>query len=158
MTPQEEAESLREFPLPMEINGEIISAEDKILPTRIAVIDMDIAELEEKLKDLRSSRTLLLDHAIKCKVFEDARFKIEAKIKYGQRIVDLDTLKQTFPKNYDNYIEVLKQKIRDEYHEKMGKVETTVLLGIADTVFGEAAVKAHSKRPETFEYRVVPKK
>lgn len=164
MNPQEEAADLLLHPLPPEIKGEIISPEDKILPTRIAAIDMDIADLklsiktiQEQISDLEDTRKILIDHAIKHNVFEDIRFKIQTEIKYGTRILNLETIKKANPSGYKNYISVLKQKFKDEYTVKIASVKTTILLGIADDVFGEQVVKAHSIRPETITYKVVKK-
>jgi len=151
MNPKEELQSLKECPLPE-------SPEDKLLPTRIAMVDSEIIETREKLKDLESTRALLLDHAIKTNHLEDQRFKIEVEIKYGNRVADATKLATKYPKEFSLYVmAIANKKLRDVSTAiDKAKMEPNgpVLLGIADEIFGKKNVDSCSEIPETKVYVV----
>jgi len=159
MSPLEEAASLREHPLPPE---EVIVAEDDIiLPTRIAIIDQEITKLHERLKDLESSKVLLLDHAIKINVLEDDRYRIEKEIVRGNRVADIGKLREMFPAQIDLYFQTMKEKISRDFKadaiKAAEKLRTVVNIGIADDIFGKENVTRCSTIPERIEYKVVRK-
>jgi hypothetical protein len=159
MSPEEEARSLRENPLPPE-NG-VVAEDDTILPTRIAIIEGECAKLRERLKDLESSKTLLLDHAIKINVLEDESYKIEKKIIKGNRVADMGRLKEMFPVQMETYLLTMKDKISRDFKadaiKAAEKMRTVVNLGIADSIFGKENVTRCSTVPESAEYKVVKK-
>jgi len=151
-----EAVSLREHPLPPEVVGE-----DRILPTRIAILDNEIAKTAERLKDLQSSRVLLMDHAIKNNILEDEKYRIDKEVIRGNRVASLEKLREMFPDLTGKYMETMQDKLNRDFKsdamkaaEKMLKV---VNLSVADAIFGKENVTRCSDIPERVEWRVVKK-
>lgn len=159
MSPAEEAKSLRENPLPPEEG--VVAEDDTILPTRIAIIDNECARLRKRLQDLESSRILLMDHAIKINVLEDASYKIEKMVVKGNRVADMGRLAEMFPSQMETYLKTMKDKISRDFQadaiKAAEKMRTVVNIGIADKIFGKENVTRCSTTPETIEYRVVKK-
>jgi hypothetical protein len=155
MTPREEAEDLLLNPLPDTFS-------DVMIPTRIAALDVEIAETIDKLKDLQSSRDLLLDHAVKTNHMEDSTFKIEVNIKYGARVASGEKLRENYPKQFSLYVMAIANKklrgIVDVAEKATIDPDGTIELGIADKIFGKKNVDACSVIPETKVYNVVKKK
>jgi hypothetical protein len=166
MDPLDERKSLKEFPLPVEE----LEGDDSILPTRIARIDTEIEEVNatikmwmETLADLKSSRVLLLDHAITTNHTEDAQFHIERQVTKitGNRIADPKKLK-ALPQ-WKLYADAYREKaLRDTkavIQKSEESVEKNILIGLADKIFGKEQVNACSTVPvqETVEYVVVKK-
>jgi hypothetical protein len=162
MEPLEEAKSLRENPIPVE-------GDDNLLPTRVAAIDKEIAEIDVKIQDLakeqsekRATRVLLIDHAVKTGHMEDPRFKIEVEITYGNRVADAAKLAEKFPKEFSVYVMAMAnhgiQKIAGVLEKSKIEPTAAVNLGIADKIFGKKNVDSCSVIPEASRvYKVVKK-
>lgn len=159
MSPEEEARSLRDNPLPPE--GGVVAEDDAILPTRIAIIENECAKLRERLQDLESSKAILMDHAIKINVLEDSSYKIEKTIVKGNRVADMGRLEEMFPVQMETYLLTMRDKISRDFKadaiKAAEKMRTVVNIGIADKIFGKENVTRCSTTPETTEYRVVKK-
>lgn len=153
MTPGEEAKSLLETPLP-----EIITEEDKKLPTTIHVYDAQIALTEELLSGLRREREEKVARAVKVGCTVDDQFKIEAVETPGDRVADGNLLKSRFPDKFPEYIRRRTDDINSSSEEKrvkaLGSVETDIKVGLADKVFGKDNVTSCSVRPVTVTYVV----
>lgn len=156
LDPRSEALSLREHPLPSEVSGD-----DKILPTRIAILDNEIAKTAEHLKDLQSSRVLLLDHAIKNDILEDDKYRIDKEVIKGNRVASLEKLREMFPVQYESYLLAIKDKLTRDFKADAVKAADKMLkvvnLSVADAIFGKENVTRCSEIPERIEYRVVKK-
>jgi hypothetical protein len=159
MSPEEEARSLRDDPLPPEEPR--VSEDDTILPTRIAIIENECEKLRERLRDLESSKVILMDHAIKINVLEDNSYKIEKIIVKGNRVADMGRLTEMFPVQMETYLLTMKDKISRDFKadaiKAAEKMRTIVNLGVADKIFGKENVTRCSTVPESTEYKVVKK-
>lgn len=162
MSPLDEARSLKEFPLPPEGEPEPLSQvadDDAILPTRIAIIDSEIARIDERRRDLQSSRVLLLDHAIKTGHIEDDRYKIVKVVKKHPRVADIKKLETEFPDAFRRYMETMRDRVAREFKadavKAAEKIKTIVNLGVADGIFGKDNVTKCSVVPETVDYEII---
>lgn len=153
MNPREEAKSLIEHPLP-----EIITEEDKKLPTRVHLYDAQIALLEETLMNLRRERNEAIARALKIGCSVDDQFMISAVEIAGDRVADGNLLKKRFPEKFIDYTMKRASDINRTSEEKRQKaiseIETKIHLGTADKVFGKDNVTACSVRPVTVTYVV----
>ena len=157
MDPREEAISLKNDPLP----PQPISEEDRLLPTRIAATDVKIADYEVRIASLREERAILLDHAVKNGILEDARFRIEKKTEYGDRVPDPEKLKTKSPELFDQYLTTMKSRVELDFAEKKAKsvekIGKVINVGVADTIFGKLVVTKCSTRKETISWGIVKK-
>jgi hypothetical protein len=159
MDPRSEALSIKEFPLPEELG------EDSILPTNIIVLDNAIVNLEKeisrlnaRLSDMYSDRARLLDRAVKTGVLEDPQYKIVEVLKCGNRTCDPKKLKELNPTAWKSYELAYNEKAKQDADALLQKakdgVETKVLLGLADKIFGKKNVDLCSQTPATIAYEV----
>lgn len=168
MPTSDERSELRFEPLPPEPTPGIdILKQDEVIPTRIAIVDKEIATLEaeiheknESLQNLRSSRAILLDHAIKIGCMEDDHFRIDKVVKRGDRIADPAKLAK-FTTEWKLYeaaiVEKAKRDATDVLLKAKSGLSTKINLGIADKIFGKKSVDSCSEMPETVTYKVVKK-
>jgi hypothetical protein len=165
MDPREETLSLKEFPLPLEGRALVVTPEDSILPTCVKTVENAIEQLEKEKRDLDArlvelyrDRNGLIERAVKFKIMEDDKFKIEEIIKYGNRVCDINKLKESNPEKWKIYktrvMEKAKQDSEDILQKAKESLETKVLLGIADKVFGKDRVDLYSQTPATISYEV----
>ena len=156
MDPRTEALSLKEFPLPDEM--EVSPTNIIILDNAIANLESEISKLSARRDDLYSDRARLLDRAVKVGAIEDKQYKIMEVIKYGNRVCDPKKLKESNPtiwKAYEQaYTEKVKQDAEDLLQKAKKNIEEKVLLGLADKIFGKKNVDLCSQTTSTIEYEV----
>ena len=156
MDPRTEALSLKEFPLPEEVEASPTNI--VILDNSIANLENEISKLNSRLSDLCNDRSRLLDRAVKSGLVEDANYKIMEVIKYGNRVCDPKKLKESSETSWKAYETAYIEKARQDADALLQKakdnVETKVLLGLADKIFGKKNVDLCSQIPATIEYEV----
>jgi len=130
MTPEEEARSIKEHPLPP-----IVTEADTMLPVRIYQTDMEILTLEASLKILRGTREELLNRALEMGALEDEYCRILFKERQT-RILDPVLFRATFPAAYALVIAHERAVIA----EKENHIGEVVPLGLADQLVGKPAV------------------
>jgi len=159
MTPREESLDLINNPLPEEV-------EDKFLPTYAASIGVEISRLEgdidalkSSLSDLYNERKRIIERAVKGGFVEDARFRIVKKQVFGDRICDPKKLKeQKLWGAYETaYIGKIKTDSEVSLQKKLAALETTILVGLADKVFGKGTVDLCSQIPFTERWEIEKK-
>jgi hypothetical protein len=156
MDPRKEVLSLKEFPLPEEV--EISPTSIVILDNSIENLEKEILKLNTRLQDLYSDRARLLDHAVKMGILEDSKYKIVEVPKYGNRVCDPKKLKELNESSWKAYEVAYAEKARQDADALLQKakdnIESKVLLGLADKIFGKKNVDLCSQTPATIAYEV----
>jgi hypothetical protein len=115
--PQEEARSLNDFPLP-------ITDLDKFIPSQIAGIDSEIAQLTDTIAELQVSRRELLEKAISNCIMEDDKFRIDHVVK-AIRSLNLSKFKVYFTEEYEQIVSIQKK-------QALEKAESMIPLATAE--------------------------
>ena len=156
MDPSTEALSLKEFPLPEEV--EVSPTNIAILGNSIENLEKEIADLNIRLNDLYSDHARLLDRAVKNGILEDPQYKIVEVPKYGNRMCDPKKLKESNPTVWKAYEQAYNEKAKQDADALLQKakdgIESKVLLGLADKIFGKKNVDLCSQIPATIAYEV----
>ena len=156
MDPRKEALSLKEFPLPEEV--EVSPTSIAILGNSIENLEREISKLNSRLVNLINDRTRRVNSAIKSGLMEDQNYKIIEVAKNGNRVCDPKKLEKLSPILWKTYKELYAEKARRDADDLIQKakdnVETKVLLSIADDVFGKNDVNLCSQIPITISYEV----
>jgi arsenate reductase-like glutaredoxin family protein len=123
MQAHEEAQSLREHPLPPEIPTE----KDLTLPSRILAIDEEIARIsaqqEETLQKLREDRKKLFNRALLFSIMEDAGAKIVRHFIQPQQKVNLALIRGEFEEDYKRLQENAIAALKRGYEKSLKDVE-----------------------------------
>jgi chorismate mutase len=156
MDPRKEALSLKEFPLPEEV--EISPTSIATLDNSIETLEKEISKLNIRLTELVNDRARIVNSVVKSGSMEDQNYKIVEVVKYGNRVCDPKKLEKLSPVLWETYKELYAEKARRDADDIIQKakenVETKVLLSIADDVFGKQDVTLCSQVPATIKYEV----
>jgi hypothetical protein len=108
ITPQQEAVSLKDEPLPV-----IITPDDEWLPSSIYQIDQDIAHLQDQIRELQATRSELLGRAVETGILEDSFCVIREKVKTFRKL-DIAQFRANEPEKYKRACEFLRVEIEDQ--------------------------------------------
>lgn len=131
-TPQEEARSLRENPLPL-----MLTEDDEDLPTRIYQVEDHIRILQTELQRLTRTREDLMNRALEVNALEDDFCQIQFKERQT-RILDSKNLHLAYPQETGIIIE----RLVSESLEKIKRIGEHIPLGLADAIIGKDKVTA----------------
>lgn len=113
-TPQQEAISLKDEPLPI-----ILTDDDEWLPSRIYQIDDEIIALQDKIKELQAHRSELLSRAVEADIKEDKFCIIVEKVKSFRKL-DISAFRANYPEKYGRACEWLRAELEDQI-DKVGE-------------------------------------
>lgn len=162
MDPREEQKSLKEDPLPYEGDETLILNRIAEIDKKIELVDASIRILNMERSDLATVRAKLIDRAISIGRVEDAVWKIEKTVSYGNRVADPVKLKSVSTEKWNLYTDSIRDKaIQDAkllIQKAKDNLERAVNLSVADKIFGKSVVDECSTKPEMVSYKVVEKK
>jgi hypothetical protein len=96
--------------------------------------------------------------AVKNGILEDPQYKIVEVPKYGNRMCDPKKLKESNPTVWKAYEQAYNEKAKQDADALLQKakdgIESKVLLGLADKIFGKKNVDLCSQTPATIVYEV----
>ena len=169
MSTIEENQSLKDCPLPPELNIAVIDyatncPADKVL-TSILLIDAEIDKMQDALRpyvtNLGMQRERLLNRAKTEKITEDAEAILVEKKgkKFRNNISDLEAFAETFPEGYSRIREAQKKDLKDDYDKKIEQLEDSKIpLTLADDKIGKEKVTEFvGYGPQTITYEIVRK-
>ena len=147
MDAREEAASLAENPLP----------ETPIIDplTRVLTIDGEIEALQEQIAALQDQRQQALDYAVRHNITEDARCRLEQKIR-KTRTLDVARLREVFPAEYRMACDIE----RRDLEERMNHIGEKINLTLVDKLVKKPALEAAQgvvSVKESVSYVVMPK-
>lgn len=147
-TPRQEAQSLREHPLPPE------EVTDVPKPLHLLhFIDFEIEELTRRLKEKKGQRENVLENILARNINVEDDLELKERTR-TERFFDLDDLKLHFPREYDSMVNILKQKAAED----MNNIGTFIPLGLCDEIIGEKKMAKIVKTSTTSTFSVIKRK
>ena len=148
MLPQAEALSLKDEPLPL-----ILTEDDEWLPSRIYQTDLEIAKLQEEVKDLQRIRADLLSRAIKTDIREDRFCAVTEKVKTFRKL-DVSAFRAKFPSKF----EIIRDMLRADLEEQIAHAGEKINLGLVDKMVKKHELGDCVTTTESRSYTVERKK
>lgn len=109
MMPRAESASLREHPLPVLV----------ATPDHIAELDMQIARMQERTKELQAERDGLLEQAISGNLLEGDRYRIVKNEKKLPRTLDIGRFRECFP---DEFLKIIDLQLKNAREKAEGGI------------------------------------
>ena len=147
MDPLEEARDLMINPLPSIVIIDPLA--------RVWCLDGQITALQEEIADLTRQRTEALDYAVANNIQEDARCRLDKKIKKF-RTLDIPRFRQAFPEEYMIACDIERKEKEEALNHIGEKINITLVDRLVKKPVLEAAQGVVTVK-ESVTYTVVPK-
>lgn len=147
MSTQEEMQDIEKNPLPEQ------TIENPL--TLAYLIEGDIEQLQEQIARMQENRQRALDYAVKHGITEDAKCRLESKIR-KTRSLNITLFAAVFPKQYEMACELERQELEEKKMHVGEKINLTLVDKLVKKVFLEEAEGVITVK-ESISYQVVSK-